>query len=501
MFLRGAGGAALGLPLLPSLLTPRGALGQPAITRRPRFVAMATEHGGLRAENMYPDPATLTEKAMMFPGHQISYGPMRRRVEGTDALLSPVLKAPASLLTDRLVGKMNVLRGFDIPFYIAHHTGGHLGNYARNDGNGGDGKEVQSMPYPTIDQVMAWSPSFYRDLGGIKERSIITGTKGGLSFNWSNPTARNGAVQEVRPEVSSLALFNRVFTPAGMGPSASPQTPVVDRVLESYRTLRNSNRRMSALDRQRLDDHMERIAELQRRLNVMRAGSCDKVSRPTEDSERIGYSYPDPAKAQRKLRLFNDVIVAAFMCGSTRIAVVSVSDPCTPFSGDWHQDVAHKYSTTGQAQLVAGHRNSFEWAFLDLAAKLDVEELPGSTYLDNTLLQWTQESGLNTHDATSIPIVTAGSAAGYFKTGLYADFRNMAATSRVVEYSNFIDNAGLTWGRWLATAMQAMGLPRSEFERGGMPGYAHPYVSKIFSTVYVSGVRETASEVPAILKA
>ena len=59
---------------------------------------------------------------------------------------------------------MNVLCGLDVPFYIAHNTGLHLGNYARNDGNGGDGKAVQAFPRPTIDQIMAWSPSFYPDL-------------------------------------------------------------------------------------------------------------------------------------------------------------------------------------------------------------------------------------------------------------------------------------------------------------------------------------------------
>ena len=37
------------------------------------------------------------------------------------------------LFPDRVLGKMTVMRGFDIPFYIGHHTGGHLGNFARKD--------------------------------------------------------------------------------------------------------------------------------------------------------------------------------------------------------------------------------------------------------------------------------------------------------------------------------------------------------------------------------
>ena len=83
---------------------------------------------------------------------------------GSDTVLSPVLRAPSSALSAALVAKMNVLWGLDVPFYIAHNTGLHLGNYARNDGNGGDGKAVQAFPRPTIDQIMAWSPSFYSNL-------------------------------------------------------------------------------------------------------------------------------------------------------------------------------------------------------------------------------------------------------------------------------------------------------------------------------------------------
>jgi hypothetical protein len=395
---------------------------------------------------------------------------------------------------------MNVLRGFDIPFYIAHHTGGHLGNYARNDGNGGDGKVVQALPFPTIDQVMAWSPSFYRDLAGIKERSIVTGTRGGFSWNWSNPGARTGTIQEVRGESSSLSLFNKIFVPP-QTPGTNPRKPIVDRVIEGYRSLRTGNRRLSAPDRQRLDDHMDRLAELQRRLNVTRPASCGAVQRPAEDSGRIGYSYSDPTRSRRKFQLYNDVIAAAFMCGTTRVAVVSVADTFSSTGGDWHQDVAHKHTLPeAQKTLVDALRLTFESVMLDLAAKLDVDEGGGSTYLDNTLIQWTQESGQNTHDSPSIPVITFGGAAGFLRTGLYVDYRNQVPASRMT-FGKLVEYAGLTYNRWLATALQAMGVPRGEFERSGTPGYAHPYVSNSYRSKYVPGVIEGASEIPPPLKA
>jgi hypothetical protein len=506
LVLRGAGGFTLGLPMLPSLLSPKRALGAPAFARPPRFVAITTDHGGIAGPNMYPGAASLTTQTQLFAGHQISSGPLAasRKVEGTTASISPVLRAPAALFTEALLGKMNVLRGLDIPFYIAHHSGGHLGNHARNDGNGTDGQMVQAFPFPTIDQVMAWSPAFYTDLGSIKQRALVSGTRGGISWGYSNPAARSGAIQGLRTEASSLAMFNQIFVPGGTTPPAAARKPIVDRVLESYRQLRNGNARLSAADRQRLDDHLARLAELQRRVTAVSPvalASCSNVRRPVADSSAIGYSYADPVKSKAKFQLINDVIVAGFMCGTTRIGLVGVGDTFEAFGGDWHQDVAHKYATTGEPLLVSGLRNTFEWVFLDLISKLDVEEVPGSTYLDSALVQWTQESGTATHDSASIPVVTAGSASGYFKTGLHVDYRNQTTRGRVVEYGDWHEYSGLTYNRWLATALSAMGVPRAEFERNGVPGYGHPFVSPSYAPTYVNGVLQSASDPVPIIKA
>jgi Protein of unknown function (DUF1552) len=497
LLLRGAGGVTLGLPFLPSVQS-RAFAAEPSFARQPRFVAFATHHGGIRETNMFPAAEMIRERSTLVPGHLIGRGPLTRTVEGTDAYLSPVLRASASLLTERLVSKMNVLRGLDIPFYIGHHSGGHLGNYARNDGNGTDGRQAQGSPMPTIDQIMAWSPSFYRDLAGIKERVMVSGLSGGLSYNWSNPGARSGTIQEIRPETSSLALFNRIFVPPGSsGPP--PRRPIVDRVLEDYRLLRNTNRRLSAADRQRLDDHLAHLAELQRRLVAASPGpgtqSCAAVRRPTEDSGRT----PEP---RRRLQLMADVVAAAFMCGTSRVAVLGAYDQFVPAPEEWH-GLAHNWFNTGPQQLLSNsYRVFFQSVFLDLAQKLDVEESPGVTFLDNTLMAWTQESGMQTHDSVTIPVITAGSAAGFLATGMYCDYRN--------SQMNFVWAGregrdpmfhGLTWNRWLGTVLQAMGIPRAEYERPGVPGYGQPLIGPDHKGKYAGGIIESASEVLPFLKA
>ena len=484
--LRGAGGFTLGLPFMASLCTPRGALAQAVPARRPRFVAFSTNHGGIDGPNMFPDQAQATSRLQLFPEHTIAHGRLTRRVEGTDAVLSPVLRAPAALLSARLVGKMNVLRGLDIPFYIGHHTGGHLGNYARNDGNGAEGRMVQAQPMPSIDQVLAWSPSYYRDLAGIKERSLIVGSGGRLCWNYSNPAARSGAIQEVRGESSSQALFTRIFIPPAT-PGVAPRRPIVDRVMDSYRTLRNGNRRLSAADRQRLDDHLSRLSELERRLAVAERppASCGSVTPPSEDASRYQNGYTDPVSAQKRAQLYNDVLVAAFTCGTSRVAVHGIGDPFAGFVGDWHQDVAHRHTTVpAQQTLVQGLRLTFQSAILDLVSKLDVEESPGVTYLDNSLVQWSQESGQATHVATSLPVITFGGAAGALKTGNYVDYRNQIPRASVKSDATIPDFVGLTYNRWLGTVLQVLGLPRSEYERDGVPGYGVNFAAPEYSKGY-----------------
>jgi hypothetical protein len=446
--------------------------------------------------SMYPDEALLTETQELYAGHDISRGTLARTVDGDRARLSEVLSAPADLLTDALVGKMNVLRGLDIPFYIAHHTGGYLGNYARNDGNGEQGQGLN--PLPTIDQLMAWSPSFYTDTSLIKLRSIITGSRGRMSYTWSNPSDRTGSIEEVRLSDDASSLFSQVFIPdeeEPVGEVARP--PIVDRVIEQYRSLRESNRRISALDRQRLDDHLDRLAELERKLNAapVRSASCGDLQEPAGGDDYTS-----------RMQSLLDVVVAAFLCGTSRIAVVGFDEANFASDGsDWHQGVAHQWQTdAAQVKLREANQGVFENLFLYLASRLDVEDAPGHTVLDDTLLMWSQESGEATHDSRSIPVITAGGGGGFFNTGVYADYRRKTDDGIVYYWSDPIGYGGLLYNQWLATLLQGMDLPASEWqgiENNAEFGYGVPQFAPEYTAAQVSGVIENASQILPFLQA
>jgi hypothetical protein len=484
-FLQGAAGFTLALPFLESIASRVATAGVPPYAANARFVCMTTQHGGVWGQNMWPGDEMAPSSHNLYSGHSARYGDLSPIIAGQSASLSAVLTADASRLTSAMAAKMMLLRGIDVPWYLGHHTGGDLGNFAAHFEFIDENSPIQELR-PTIDQVMAYSSAVYPDLSSIRLRSMNIGTHSHHCWGYANPenpAGPNNPLQPMPQSQSSLALFNQIFVP-DEEPGENPRPLVVDRVLEHYQRLREGSfgdaSRLSSRDGQRLDDHMDRLRDLQTRLNAV--ANCGDVPEPTSDSQGLdvgGYS-ANVNDMISYYQLYNDVIAAAFICGTSRIAVVNSGETwSTQFPGlccDWHQLVAHEaHMPDGMRQqlVVDAKQTFFENVFLDLATKLDVEEANGITYLDNSLLFWTQESGSTTHDPISLPIVTAGSGAGYFQPGKYVDYRNRNNTTLAHDYSpehNAL-RPGIPYQRFLANALMAMGMTPSQFEAPGEHGY------------------------------
>ena len=246
--------------------------------------------------------------------------------------------------------------------------------------------------------------------------------------------------------------------------------PIVDRVLLNYKQLRESDRRLSKEDKQRLDDHIGRLAELERKFTIKPKISCS-ATQPTADSRTFDN---DRRTDPQFFSLVNDVIAMSFACDTSRLATVCIlSTFFLDYGGNWHQDVAHRArEPEPQSMLTKSNQLTFESTILDLAAKLDsIEDAPGVSVLDNTLVQWTQEAGPSTHDAQALPIVTFGGAGGYFKTGKYVDYRCLIPNAK----TGFGDYLGLPYRRWLANVLMSMGLSPSDYESGGVKGYGDAF--------------------------
>lgn len=482
-FLKGMG-TSLAIPLLPSLLSPREAAAQQAANRR-AFIMFSVEQGGIWPQHIFPSSGPDIEQRT-YAGRNISRFRLQANQVGDQSVISPVLSASSSQLSASLISKMFSIQGLDIPFYMAHHTGGYLGNFARKDFSD---FVKNTAARPTIDQIMARSSAFYGANDPFRHR--VMSLSPDLSFDYSNPQSRSGSIQPTSVLSNNPRdLFNQLF-PDG-GPSSTPPTPeppplVVDRVFESYRRLRDSSR-ISQNDRIRLEDHMQRIDELERSLGSRPAAAgCQSPTLPTGPlAERgmlsVNFNKPhsrDPNSHATYFQHLNDMIVAAVSCGVSRIAVTRILPIFSTFTGDWHQNVAHRADRdVGQQDILyRSYQRVFSDVIVDLANKLNnVQSADGNTLLDDSLLVWNHEFGPITHNSHTIPVIGFGSAGGNIQTGYHVDYRGPNSINNPTGADHLKLFPGLLWHQWLGQVLTAMNIPKSEYEgpeNGGYPNFRH----------------------------
>ena len=238
----------------------------------------------------------------------------------------------------------------------------------------------------------------------------------------------------------------------------------------------------------RLDQHIDAVAELQRRLGTTTSAGCQVPARPTTDNLTLKNSSGfagDPEKNVEYFRLINEVLAVAMNCGACRVATISIDEnnqnlsftTRAPQGEDWHQHVVHPATVPGAEQdlVVEFNRVFFSEVFLDLVRRFDqFSNGAGGTLLDDSLVAWAHENGNTPHFSFSVPVITAGSAGGALKTGSYCDYRNISrkvsGDSSTGTEGEFLW-AGLLFNQWLGTALQAMGIPHSEWSEPDHPGY------------------------------
>ena len=200
---------------------------------------------------------------------------------------------------------------------------------------------------------------------------------------------------------------------------------------------------------------------------------------PLQDSNDVkdqpGYS-TNPELQASAVDLMIDMIVLAFSTGTSRIGTwPNRKRFLTELVSDWHGMVAHASLGVTKAQelAVAYNQGTFERIMVKLASKMDeVAMADGTTLLDNSLIMLTNEHGQVTHQqGPQYPVVTAGGAGGYFKTGQFVDYsdqtiklQNPSAATLLTKPGMIPEYAGLYYHQFLANALMSMGVPAEEWE-------------------------------------
>jgi hypothetical protein len=263
-------------------------------------------------------------------------------------------------------------------------------------------------------------------------------------------------------------------------------------VMAQYRELKKSSR-LSQNDKQKLDAHLNLLAEVEARLNPSgsTAFSCVK---PLEPASLLNNSETDPSDIATKWELFLDLVVLGLSCDRTRIVTLGVHKALGPgpdpedttlighyhsedaSGGTWH-GLAHDWSNENSRRMLRGINSWItENVFAKLIEKMDaVEESEGSTLLDNSLVYWGNELGFN-HIAHSVPCLLAGGAQGAIQTGRYLDYIDWQGRSFFAQEDGNVIR-GMPHNQFLVTVLKAMGLSPEDYETNGEPGYGSTSVS------------------------
>jgi hypothetical protein len=496
IFLQGAGGILVGLPVLTSL-PGRGLAGVPTLPKR--FLCVIS-HSGQINKQWYP---TYTP-----PGYQLTdavfsgYGSCPGRPckqDGTAFLHTPLPedgRYSYALLTDfqtatgistilheplnPFLKKMTLLRGIDFLSTAGHSSGSsYLGNY--NDASSTSVRS-QCPPTPTIDEVMAYSSKVYAQTPPQRALHLACGWQDAGSA--TNYGIAGGPVETVNGYQDPATVWQKLFMgfSAPPNPKVDPNLSFMNAVHGDFQRL-SKNPRLGKHDSELLDRHVGFLNDIETRLKGIQPFACKAPAQAmsVDGSNR----QTDPTQLKTAIGLMIDLAAAAVMCDVTRILTLHVSNAINDGQGteqtslhnsadvpsDWHHYAHFAYSEpSSMTNLAAINRWICKEVYARLLTQLDVpESANGSTYLDNSLVVWGNELGLNHYNIT-MPTVMAGSAGGVVKTNRYIDYCDWKnGEGNPIEQGLLI--AGLPHNRWLVTCMRAMGLAPTDYEKGGVPGY------------------------------
>jgi hypothetical protein len=456
-FLKGAGGAYLAIPFLPSLL-PRSAWGQ-TVPSPKRLIAMWTGNGTV-TKNWYPsvDPITVIGTNVRASNLSSIAGPI-------STILGPELSAFRS--------KLLLLRGLD--------------------GMGGDGHNTEeilaasraleteySSRHVSIDRILGDSAKVYSKEPKIRVLSLAAQDRQqNISFMKSGDAiVRAPFIHDMR--VAFETLFSGVSSnPAEAESIKARGLTLVDRVFKDYQKVMGS-RQISSSDKLRLESHINHISELQKRIqdSSVSAGCVPPASgSPWPGDRGLHDPYLMPI-ADPYLNNMFDIVAAALRCDLTRIVtLVPWHYSCKfrflaeqGYPSDLHA-LAHGQNALTDVPLTMVQQY-FARQFAVLLKKLEdsIEDISdGSTLLDHTAVLWRQEFSANgdfNHKKIDLPVILAGGTK-FLNSGRYVDYRTLGVKRRNYD-ATWI---GVPYNQTLVTLLSAFGLTPTDYEAAGEAGY------------------------------
>jgi hypothetical protein len=459
--LRGAGGAALGLPLLEIMHGGR-ARAQEALAPQ-RFLVWTTPNG------------TVTDNWRPIAG-----------ASETDFQLSEILSPLAAHQSDLVVVQHLRQKGA-----YGHHCITSL-----------TGRSPIDRGFPDL---VATGISLDQHLAKqIGQETPVPSLQLGVQVKQNRDTVAavswNEQLQPMPAENNPYLMFSKLFSAGGSASAEEnrqlllQKRSVLDSVKEQGTAL---NGVLGAADRAVVGNYLDSIRDLEQRLIALEQAqaACATPVLPTDPSESQDKPmWLEEANVPQVIDVYRRLIVAAFSCDITRIVTLNLSSDGGAYrTNNWVEGIDHGKDWHGHSHEVeVGDRASLtaidQWYYGQLARFVDdfkaVPEGDG-TLLSSSLILVNNEYGPNgpvdylplsggsspnnlTHQAVLMPYVLLGQAGGKLKTGrnLVYEFEDDGKASR---------GEGRTHTQLLVSLLNLMGLPDQTFGdpeamQGPLPG-------------------------------
>jgi hypothetical protein len=404
-FLRGIGGAVVGLPFLEGLSPRRAAAVQPSS----KFAVFVRQGNGVQQ-------ATTT-------GEPESFWPTFAPGPFTPEALAADTGRAVSELADH-AKHLTIVRGlcFNDPGNACRHSAG--GNQVLTAASVGLKDKCNS----TLAEEQSLDNLIQNQLAGDGNEplTLITGPKSDQVnevLSYRGPLDLRGA--ERNPYNAYAALF-------GVSTMTDSEKMLIQARRRSVNDLVRSEMRellartdLSKTDRTRLDRHFTAIRELEIGVSCAAASSADDVARLEAGAHIIG----DDAQIDALVKLHMDVIVMAVACGVRRAATLQIgSGPDGThytidgvLQADFH-NISHRATSPDpvlmHSKIDRKILGFFKYLLDQLATHTTAQ---GTTLLDEGVAVYVNDLATGGHLYENVPYILAGSAGGALKTGLYVD--------------------------------------------------------------------------------
>lgn len=242
-------------------------------------------------------------------------------------------------------------------------------------------------------------------------------------ISWSSPTTPTPL--EIYPALAFDRLFKDAATPADQS--------VLDAVLEDATNLRN---KVSASDRQKLDEYLNSVREVEARIGHARKRGELQGWRPTTEDPQM--QRPDdgvPQDISEHMKLMCDILVLGFQTDTTRVTTLKLNNDHSALRFPNLSSLQQPGNGIDyMIHHLLSHSDGDDWLkvnqfFMEqiayLAAKMDSISEGSRTLLDNTmLLSCSSMMAGARHDNDQLPIFLLGRGGGKLNSGQVLDYRD-----------------------------------------------------------------------------